>query len=72
MERKGAHHMLFEHLTPFADSAALQEIMARVDHHLSLDQYEKEAGSQEIFEALASFTGEALASKMQVTAIASS
>jgi len=71
MERKGAHHMLFEHLTPFADPAALQDIIARVDHHLSLDQYEKEAGSQEVFEALAQFTGAALASKMQVKAIVS-
>lgn len=65
MERKGAHHMLFEYVTPFADSAALQEMMARVENHLSLDQEEKEAGSEELFKALADFTSGALASKMQ-------
>jgi alkylation response protein AidB-like acyl-CoA dehydrogenase len=65
MERKGAHRLLFEHLRPFADPAQLQEMTALVEQHLSLDHDEKEAGAQPVFEALADFAADALASKMQ-------
>jgi len=68
MERKGAHHMLFEYLTPFADPAALQAMMARVEQHLALNRDAKEAGAQEVFEALADFAAGALASKMRISA----
>ena len=68
MERKGAHHLLFAHLAPLADPAALQDMTARVEHHLALDREEKEAGAQALFEALAEFTAEALASKMRAVA----
>jgi alkylation response protein AidB-like acyl-CoA dehydrogenase len=67
MERKGAHHLLFEHLTPFVDLAALQDMTRRVEQHLSLDREAKEAGAQEIFSALADFTAGALTSKMRAS-----
>ncbi len=68
MERKGAHHMLFEHLTPFGDSAALAEITARVENHLKLPGDEKEAAAQGMFEALAAFAAQALERKLLVGA----
>jgi alkylation response protein AidB-like acyl-CoA dehydrogenase len=61
MERKGAHKLLFDHLD--ADPAALEAMDARIDAHLALPQDEKEAGSQELFEALADFTARALAAQ---------
>ncbi|MBZ0280638.1 MAG: acyl-CoA dehydrogenase family protein [Anaerolineae bacterium] len=62
MERKNAHKLLFAHLGD-ADSA---EIEAQIDAHLQLPQDEKEAGAQEIFDALAIFTGRALLNKLMV------
>ncbi len=65
MERKQAHHLVFEHLRPFADAAQLQDVTALVEQHLALDHDQKEAGAQPVFEALAEFAAEALARKMQ-------
>jgi hypothetical protein len=65
MERKQAHHLLFEHLRPFADAGQLEELAALVDGHLALDRDAKEAGAQPVFEALADFAAEALGRKMQ-------
>jgi acyl-CoA dehydrogenase len=63
MERKRAHELLFAHLAPYADPAELQDISARVDHHLRLPAEEKEAGIEPIFRELAGFAGRALARK---------
>jgi len=60
MERKGAHQLLFRHLAKKADPQALHEIAARVENHLMLPAYEREARSEEIFRSLACFTAEAL------------
>jgi alkylation response protein AidB-like acyl-CoA dehydrogenase len=65
MERKGAHEMLFEVLTPYADGKALQAVEARIADHLKLRGAEKEAAAQGMFEALAHFTAQALLKKMQ-------
>ncbi len=58
MERKGAHKLLWEHLD--ADPGDLDR---RLDAHLALPPDEKEAGAQEVFEALADFTARALLEK---------
>lgn len=60
IERKNAHKLLFAHLSD-VDSA---EIDAQIDAHLQLPQDEKEAGAQELFDALALFTGQALLNKL--------
>lgn len=59
MERKGAHKLLFEHLD--ADPGEMEVMDAQIDAHLALPQDEKEAGAQELFEALCDFTARALA-----------
>jgi acyl-CoA dehydrogenase len=63
MERKQAHHLLFAHLSPFADATALQDMKAMVDGHLALERDEKEAGAQPVFAALADFAAEVLGRK---------
>jgi acyl-CoA dehydrogenase len=65
MERKNAHHLLFAHLAPFANAQELADMRAKVEHHLSLDRDDMEAGAQEIFEALADFAAGAFAYKMR-------
>ncbi len=64
MERKGAHRLLFDHLAPFVDGESLQAMATRVEQHLSLEREEKEAGAQDVFEALADFAAGALAHRM--------
>jgi alkylation response protein AidB-like acyl-CoA dehydrogenase len=56
MERKGAHHLLFERLRDAADPIDLAEMRRRVETHLALPQTQREAGAEEIFRALAIFT----------------
>jgi len=63
MERKRAHEMLFEHLTAYADKGELKTMASRVDEHLRLSAEEKEAGIEEVFRDLATFTARTLASK---------
>ena len=69
MERKGAHRLLFDYLTPHADAEQLQSISARVEKWLSLDPYEKEASAQKEFEALAHFTADALVNKLKAVTL---
>lgn len=59
MERKGAHRLLFERLAPVAQPEELERIRARVEHHLTLPQPEREAGAEEVFRDLAVFTSRA-------------
>ncbi len=63
MERKGAHQLLFRHLSAIADPQALQEIAAQVENFLKLPAEEREARAEEIFRSLAYFTAEALRGK---------
>ena len=63
MERKRAHQMLFEHLAPHADKSELQHISSRIEEHLQLPAEEKEAGIENIFRDLATFSAHTLARK---------
>jgi acyl-CoA dehydrogenase len=65
MERKGAHHGLFEHLAPHADPTKLEDMKARVEDHLTLPTEEKEARSEELFRDLAELTSEVLLRKLE-------
>ncbi len=60
MERKGAHRMLFQYLAPYAQPQAWAAMQSRVEAHLSLPQDEKEAGAEDLFRELASFTAHTL------------
>jgi len=55
MERREAHHLLFRHLSPDADTRAVDAMAARVDAHLALGQEEKEARAEGLFADLAAF-----------------
>ncbi|HWP53245.1 MAG TPA: acyl-CoA dehydrogenase family protein [Pyrinomonadaceae bacterium] len=63
MERKRAHEMLFQHLAPYVDQSALQDISSRIEQHLQLPAEAKEAGIEPVFRDLAMFTARALAGK---------
>jgi acyl-CoA dehydrogenase len=65
MERKGAHRLLFEHLKPMADSAALSQMAIRVEKYLELSAEEKEAQIEGLFRDLASFTARVLRGKLR-------
>jgi acyl-CoA dehydrogenase len=65
MERKGAHRLLFEHLKPMADSAALSQMATRVEKYLELSAEEKEAQIEGLFRDLASFTARVLRGKLR-------
>lgn len=63
MERKRAHHLLFEHLAPTASSEELREMESQVERHLRLSPEDKEARAESLFNRLATFTAEALSRK---------
>jgi acyl-CoA dehydrogenase len=65
MERKGAHRLLFEHLKPMADSAALSQMATRVEKYLELSAEEKEAQIEGLFRDLAGFTARVLRGKLK-------
>ncbi|MBO9316759.1 MAG: acyl-CoA dehydrogenase family protein [Chloroflexus sp.] len=60
MERKGAHRMLFQYLAPYAQPQAWAAMQSRVEEYLALPQDEKEAGAEDLFRELASFTAHTL------------
>lgn len=70
MERKGAHHLLFEHLREAADPAGIDQedqmdkLSRRVEAHLGLPQAQREAGAEEVFRDLAAFTARVLRSRL--------
>jgi alkylation response protein AidB-like acyl-CoA dehydrogenase len=55
MERKQAHHMLFEHLAQLASREELDNMRTRVDAALALPPAEKEAHADILFDDLARF-----------------
>jgi alkylation response protein AidB-like acyl-CoA dehydrogenase len=65
MERKRAHELLFAHLAPHADQDELKTISFRVNQHLQLSPEEKEAGIENIFRDLATFSARTLATKYE-------
>ncbi len=60
MERKHAHHLLFQSLTADMVASEVEPMRARVDRHLALPREEKEAGAETMFADLARFTADAL------------
>ncbi|NWF69426.1 MAG: acyl-CoA dehydrogenase family protein [Chloroflexi bacterium] len=69
MERKGAHHRLFEMLETYTEPDLLQDMAARIDRWLYAPQEIREADAQKMFEALALFTGDALLAKQRAVAL---
>ncbi len=63
MERKRAHRLLFERVAATAPPQELQEMEARVEHHLGLSADEREARAEALFSSLAVFTAGALSRK---------
>ncbi len=59
MERKHAHRMLLELLSPKVPASALREMEAKIEQHLALHREEKEARAGQLFAELAQFTAEA-------------
>jgi alkylation response protein AidB-like acyl-CoA dehydrogenase len=60
MERKQAHHRLFQLLSANVANSALKEMETRVAQHLALPREEKEAGAEILFAEFAAFTANAL------------
>lgn len=60
MDRKKAHHLLFQHLAPSAHPQQLESMAARLEELLSLPQEQKEALAEGIFRDLALFTAHTL------------
>jgi acyl-CoA dehydrogenase len=58
MERKGAHRLLFQHLS--GSTPALRDMEARVEKLLGLPAEEKQAAAEPLFSDLAALTAEAL------------
>ena len=61
MERKHAHHLLLPSLSANVDASDLQQMMSRIDRHLTLPREEKESRAEALFADLAAFTADALA-----------
>jgi acyl-CoA dehydrogenase len=64
MERKRAHRSLFERLAVTTRPQNLQEMEARVEHHLGLSAEEKEARAEALFSSLAAFAADALSRRV--------
>jgi hypothetical protein len=58
MERKGAHRLLFKHLS--GSAPALRNMEERVENLLGLPADEKQAAAESLFSDLAALTAEAL------------
>lgn len=56
MQRREAHHLLFQHLAADADPQALDALRARTEAHLALDAVTREAQAEELIADLAAFT----------------
>ena len=67
MERKGAHHLLFEALRDWASPDEIAHIRRRVESHLALPQSEREAGAEEMFRDLAMFTARAAVQSLSLS-----
>jgi len=64
MQRKHAHRLLFQHLAGKAPEPMLREMEARVERQLDLPEVDREATLEALFRDLASFTTDALSTKL--------
>jgi alkylation response protein AidB-like acyl-CoA dehydrogenase len=60
MERKGAHRLLFQHLSGSAPAPALRDMESQVEKLLGLPADQKQASAESLFSDLAAFTAGAL------------
>lgn len=60
MERKGAHRLLLQSLSPAVGTSEVRRMEARIEQHLALPREEKEACTDAVFSELAAFTVDAL------------
>lgn len=60
MERKHAHHLLFQSLSGNVVASDLQDLETKIEQHLALTRDEKEARAEALFTELAEFTAYAL------------
>ncbi len=65
MERKGAHRLLFDHLSDAAEGGEMASMATRVDAHLALPEEEKEARAEPLFWNLAKFTAATLLTRLE-------
>ncbi|MGX2042081.1 acyl-CoA dehydrogenase family protein [Methylocaldum sp. MU1018] len=63
MERKAAHRLLFQHLSPLAEPRELEAMAARIGESLARPPAEREALAEDLFRELAAFTATALSRK---------
>jgi acyl-CoA dehydrogenase len=63
IERKQAHHMLFESLAALVPGDQLREMESRVEQHLRLSAEERQAAAEPLFRNLAEFAAQALVHK---------
>ncbi len=61
MERKGAHKLLFRHLSGLAKEEELSKMASRVEAHLGLSEEKREGSAEPLFWDLAKFTADCLA-----------
>jgi acyl-CoA dehydrogenase len=60
MERKHAHHLLFQSLSGNVVASELQDLESKIERHLALPRAEKEERAEALFTELAEFTAYAL------------
>ena len=60
MDRKHAHHLLFQSLSGNVVASELQDLETKIERHLALPRDEKEARAEALFTELAEFTAYAL------------
>jgi len=60
MRKKGAHRLLFQHLSGIAPEGQLHEMEARIERQLTLPEADREGTLEMLFSDLASLTGDAL------------
>lgn len=66
IQRKKAHEMLFEHLGHTADPAVAEQLRSRIDGLFRLNQNQREAQAEAVFQQLAEFTAQTLVVRAQV------
>lgn len=67
VERREAHHLLFQHLSLHADGDALQAADGRLKAYLSLRPEEWEGAAEEVFRGLAELAAEAALRRLKVS-----
>ncbi len=65
MEKKGAHRLLFEHLSAVADDKELKDVSSQVEAHLHLSVEKREGTAEPLFWNLAKFTAKTLLRKLE-------